>query len=313
MTEQTRRQASWSVVATVRASAPVCEIFARHYLARGARQVFLFHDDPKVACNVALDGVRNTVCSDRWWRRGRPDALEERQVHNATKAKAWCETDWILHCDVDELIWSAQGIAEVLSLVSEDVGGIVISTAEAVYAAPPSEDTIFRTPFFKFFLDERGRPRAYRDISQQAYGDLWEASKYGFWGHILGKSLIRAKADVGRMPLHYKKQEQINGFLMRQQAPQLVLRHYDTLSPELWKEKHLRRIRSEVSVPMAGRFRKRQQALIAEAAKQDGEAGLDRLYLKMSTLPPDILAECVAHGFVRVIRPEAHLLTNHPA
>lgn len=112
------------------------------------------------------------------------------------------------------------------------------------------------------------------------------------------------------MPLHYKKQDRINGFLMRQQAPQLVLRHYDTLSPGLWKEKHLRRIRSEVSVPMAGRFRARQQALISQAAAEDGEAGLDRLYLRMSTLPPDLLAECVARGFVRVIRPETHLLAQ---
>ncbi|MBB1499052.1 hypothetical protein [Paracoccus sp. MC1862] len=211
---------------------------------------------------------------------------------------------------MDELIWSAQDVGEVLGLIPDDVGGIVINTAEAVYAAPPSQHTMFRTPFFKFFFDERGRPRAYRAISQQAYGDLWNASKYGLWGHILGKSFIRAKADVGRMPLHHKKQERINGFLMRQQAPQLVLRHYDTLSPEMWKEKHLRRIRSEVSVPMAGRFRERQQALIAEAEARDGNAGLDQLYLRMSTLPPGILAECLTEGFVRVIRPEAHLLAQ---
>lgn len=310
MVETSPTQASWSVVATVRAGLDVCDLFARHYLARGARQVFLFHDDPAMACEVRRRGVTNTVCDDRWWRKGRPKALEERQVHNATKAKAMCRTDWILHCDIDELIWSEGVVSEVLGAVPGNVGGVLVRTAEAVYTSAPGPDTIFSTPFFKFFLDENDRPRAYRDVSQRAFGDLWSASKYGFWGHILGKSFIRASAHIGRMPLHHKNRDEINGFLMRHQVNQLVLRHYDTLSPELWKEKHLRRIRGEVSVPLAGRFRERQQQLIIEAARQDGEAGLDRIYLRMSTLPPDILADCVAQGFVRVIRPEPHLMAQ---
>ena len=310
MSETSPVQASWSVVATVRAGLEVCDLFARHYLARGARQVFLFHDDPAMACEVRRDGVTNTVCDDRWWRKGRPEALEDRQVHNATKAKAMCGTDWILHCDIDELIWSAGDISEVLGAVPGNVGGVVTSTAEAVYTYAPTRDGIFRTPFFKFFINEKGRPRVYQEIADRAYGDISTATKTGFFGHIVGKSFIRTAVPIGRMPLHKKRQEEIKGFLMRHQVNQLVLRHYDTLSPELWKEKHMRRIRGEVSVPLAGRFRERQQQLIMEAARQDGEAGLDRLYLRMSTLPPDILADCVAQGFVRVIRPEPHLLAQ---
>ena len=33
----------------------------------------------------------------------------------------------------------------------------------------------------------------------------------------------------------------------------------------------------------------------------------------MATLPPDMLAECIAQGFVRVIPPEPHLLEDAPA
>lgn len=72
--------ATWSVVATVRASHSLCDLFARHYLALGARHVFLFHDDREMAFSVQRDGVQNTVCDDRWWQSGRPEALEKQAV-----------------------------------------------------------------------------------------------------------------------------------------------------------------------------------------------------------------------------------------
>lgn len=299
--------ASWSVTATVRADRTLCETFARHHLARGASRVFLFHDDPDMAPEIALAGVTNTICDAGWWRRGRPEALEQRQVRNATRAKSWCGTDWILHCDIDELIWSDGPISEVLASVPQDVGGILVRSVEAVYAAPPDEATIFHTPYFKRFFDPSGRPRVYRDISQRVYDDLWTATKYGFWGHILGKSFIRAAAPVGRMPLHGKKPDEIAGLKMRHHDDRLVLRHYDTLSAAQWKDKHLRRITGKVLVPQAGKFRARQQDLITATLAAEGEAGLDRLYLRMAVLPPDLLAESLAAGFVRQIVPEPHL------
>lgn len=298
---------SWSVAATVRASRALCETFARHQLARGASRVFLFHDDPEMACDLALPGVTSTICDDSWWRRGRPEALEQRQVHNATRAKGWCGTEWILHCDIDELIWAESDIGEVLASVPPDVGGILVRPVEAVYAAPPDEGTIFHTPHFKRFFSPAGRPRAYRDISQRVYGALWEATKYGFWGHILGKSFIRAAAPVGKMPLHGKKPDEIAGLKMRHHDDRLVLRHYDTLSLGQWKDKHLRRITGKVLVPQAGKFRARQQQLIAETLAREGEDGLDRLYLRMAVMPPELLAESLEAGFVRLIPPEPHL------
>lgn len=275
---------SWSVVATVRATRALCETFAHHQLARGASRVFLFHDDPEMAPEITLSGVTNTICDAGWWRRGRPDALEQRQIHNATRAKGWCGTDWILHCDIDELIWSPYPIAEVLASIPPDVGGIFVRPVEAVYDAPPDEDTIFHTPYFKRFLNPTGRPRAYRDISQRVYAELWEATKYGFWGHILGKSFIRAAAPVGKMPLHGKKPDEIGGLKMRHRDDRLVLRHYDTLSPAQWKDKHLRRITGKVLVPQAGKFRARQQQLIVDTLAREGEVGLDRLYLRMAVI-----------------------------
>lgn len=303
--------ATWSVVATVRASHFLCDLFARHYLALGAQQVFLFHDDPDMAFPVQREGVQNTVCDEGWWQSGRPEALEKRQVHNATQARNRCSTDWILHCDVDELIWSEDPVSAVLGALPGDVGGLRIRTAEAVYDSMPADDRMFATPFFKIFY-RNGRGKAYGDVSRRAYGDIWEASKYGFWGHPIGKSFIRVGAPVGRMPLHAKRRGEIAGFRMHEVSGQMILRHYDTLSPDLWKEKHQRRIRGEVAVPLAGKFRQRQQKLIAQAALA-GEDALERLYLKMATLPPDILAECIAAGFVRLIPPEPHLLDLAPA
>lgn len=303
---------SWSVAATVRASRSLCETFARHQLARGASRVFLFHDDPEMACDIALPGVTSTICDGGWWRRGRPEALEQRQLHNATRAKGWCGTEWILHCDIDELIWAESDIGEILGSMPPDVGGVVVRSAEATYAAAPEESAIFRTPFFKRFYDPTGRPRAYREFWRRAYRDLWTASKHGFWAHIVGKSFIRAAAPVGSVPLHYTKHPEIAGFQMHYHDPRLILRHYDMQSVQQWKDKHLRRIEGKVNVPQAGKFRERQQQLITDALARGGEKELTKLYHRMAVLPPETLAEGVATGAVHVIPPEPHLLAPAP-
>lgn len=299
--------ATWSVVTTVRAPQRQCELFVNHYLSIGASRVFLYNDDPEMACNIKDERVTNVVCNAWWWRHGRPEGLEDRQRINATKAKNWTTTQWIIHCDVDELVWSEEPISDILDWQPENIAGLKISPAEAVYASEPSLEEIYSTPYFKFFSDTEGNHKAYGQEAKICYGELAHASKNGFWGHVNGKSFIRKVPGLGRMPLHHKA-ETVTGYVMRHKSTDILLRHYDTTTYDEWRAKHLRRISGEVLVPQAGRFRKAQQALINAAWEANGEDGLRDIYLKMTTLDKDLIKLGLDSGFIREIQPEAHLI-----
>ncbi len=298
--------APWGVVTTVRAPLDVCESFARHYRSIGASHVHLFHDDPQVASIVELDGVSNVICDDAYWKGKRPGGLEMRQRINATNAKLTTHVDWLMHCDIDELCHGFQSISAVLGAQADATAGVTVSSLEAVYVTPPDQDQIFSTPYFKAFFGRDGRFKAYAAEAAEYFGDIAFASKCGFWGHVQGKSFIRTAVDIGKMPLHHKG-ERSDGWDMRVPTTDIVLRHYDSSSYDLWRSKHMRRISGDVMVPQAGRFRAAQQKLITEAWRDRGEDGLRLLHRRMTCLSEQQIENGLASGFIRVIEPEPHL------
>lgn len=300
--------ASWGVVATVRAPLSLCTQFAAHYLSIGAEAVYLYHDDPFLVSFVDRHGVHNIVCNDAYWRGSRPDDLETRQRLNATQAKLATDVDWIMHCDIDELCYSERPIGDVLDDQEGQTAGVMVSSLEAVYNSPPAQSSVFATPYFKAFFDRNGVHKAYSKQSADFYGDIWSASKSGFWSHVQGKSFIRAAVDIGKMPLHHKGLRE-DGWNMRIPTNEIVLRHYEATSFELWKDKHVRRITGDVHVPNAGRFRAAQQALISKAWDENGEEGLRSLYIRMACLSEQQLSDGIKSGFIRVIPPEPHLVS----
>lgn len=298
---------TWAITATVRAPDWQVNKFIRHYLALGASEVFIFFDDPSMVCEIDLDNVYTAICDDNYWKGKRPDGLEDRQRTNATRAKNKCASDWIMHCDIDELCWSDVGVSEVLSSQAASIGGLMVASREALYSHPPADEGIFKTCFFKVFGDETN-PRAYESIARDMFPTLWKASKCGFWGHVQGKSFIRKVANAGRMPLHHKAND-IPGYEMRAKTSDIVLRHYDSASFQLWRDKHIRRIKKDVMVSNAGKFRRAQQAAIINAYEEGDEKGLWRVYLEMTCPAALQIVKGIEAGFIQVIPPEPHLHT----
>lgn len=296
---------SWSIVTTVRAPEWQVDAFVNHYLQIGAKELFLYFDDPNLISITSNDKVKCTICDEAYWGKKRPEGLEDRQRLNATKAKNTTTAEWIMHCDIDELCWSQTPIADVLSEQDEDIGGVIVSPREAVYSKEPTNEGIYNTPFFKRFGNEL-EPKKYAKIAEELFPTMSHAGKCGFWGHVQGKSFIKKEANSGRMPLHHK-QNDVPGFEMRKKTDKIILRHYDTMSYSLWKDKHMRRIFNEVFVPNAGKFRKKQQDAILEAFREKGDDGIRSVYVEMSILSPDLLVKGIESGFICVIHPESHL------
>lgn len=296
---------SWSIVTTVRAPEWQVNAFIKHYLEIGAKEIFLYFDDPAFSLELMNDRVKCIVCTEEYWGRKRPEGLEDRQRFNATKAKDMTSAEWIMHCDIDELCWSAIPISEVLSEQHEGIGGVMVSPREAIYSKEPTNESIYSTHFFKRFGDE-AEPKTYKRIAEELFPTMAPAGKCGIWGHVQGKSFIKKEANSGRMPLHHKKND-IPGFEMRSRTDKIILRHYDTMSYSLWRDKHMRRIFNEVLVPNAGKFRQKQQEYIMSAFNEKGDDGIRSVYTEMSVLAPDLLVKGIESGFICVIPPESHL------
>lgn len=295
----------WSVVSTVRGPKWQVEAFIQHYLQMGADEIFIYFDDPEISHEIEIDKVKSIICDDNYWRGKKPAGLEDRQRFNATRAKNRTITDWIIHCDIDELCWSISPISDILTGQPENVGGLVVSPWEAVYSREPTSAEIYKTCFFKRFGSEAD-PKRYAAIASALFPKIFDIGRCGMWGHVQGKSFIRKKTNPGRMPLHQKKND-VPGIEMRRKTSEIILRHYDTMSYALWQDKHMRRISNAVLVPNAGKFRKKQQDEIILAHKEHGMSGIRAIYLEMAVLPPELLIKGIEAGFICVIPPEDHL------
>lgn len=291
---------SWDVVATVKADKAYVEKFIAVYRSLGASRIFIFYDDP--ACCFSFDGedLVQTICDNAYWEGRRPGAVEKRQMHNATKAALASSSDWILHCDIDEHLYSQHRISEVLAKVPDACGCYTALPAEALFMdRPKTIDEVFATPCFKSLRPGWSATSAFWS---PLYGDLMELSIAGFWGHRVGKSFIRRSklAEIATMPIHMP-----SGAAYTRMNPiksrEVLLRHYDALLPEAWITKHTDRAERRVKAVWAGEKRNRLSLLVLETLRTSGEFGTLALYDRMFVISEETLENGLKAGTLAVL------------
>ena len=225
------------MVATVREPAPLTLAFAAHYIALGAAEVHLFLDDPEdpaAEALAALPRTRVVRCDAEYWDRGlgrRPRATTARQSHNATRAYATTEADWLLHCDADEFLFLRRPLGEDLGRLGPEHGWLRMTVAERVWVEGQSGglfDGAFRLPL---------PPDSALD--RRAYGPLAPMLGRGLAGHVEGKALTATRRgfEVG---IHAPSRPGEDGLPPWRDAWHAVLLHYDGVTPRHWAAKTLR-------------------------------------------------------------------------
>ncbi len=288
---------TWDVAVTTIAPPEVVRHFAAVYHALGAEVVHIHYDDPSAEI-LALDGVRETVCSPDHWHGRRPDAVEHRQMFNARRAADASDAEWLLQCDIDEHLAVQPGadtVAAALAALPGDCHTIIVPAVEAVYLEPPKDFlATFATPWFKahtaFNLS--------KSFWGARYGDRIELTNAGYWAHRRGKPFVRIAAiDADQfLPLHnYKGPLAARMGQVRTDA--LRLRHYDAQPVDSWMRKHLSRLDGTVNAPMMGDKRQRQAELIRDTAAR-GKADLVELYRQMYCVDPSMLVAGINMGTI---------------
>lgn len=233
---------SWAVVATVREPAALVLAFAAHYAALGAREIWLFFDDPTDGtADLAVHFPRTRVirCDAAYWtaRRRSPPALQSvRQLANATYAYNRSEADWMLHVDADEFLWCEAPLAEDLDRLDPEDGWLKIRNLERVWLPDTGSAHIFEGAFRRPVI-----PKDTHIDLAPIYGETLGYLKMGFAGYPVGKALSRTGRHF-RLNVHSPRagtgpKDALPAF---KTARGVHLLHFDGLTPAHWAAKTLR-------------------------------------------------------------------------
>lgn len=287
---------TWGVVSTIRAPAAMICAFVNHYLKLGANEIRIYLDDVeynrpydfKFPENVFLIG-----CDSDYWARygGAPAGIEKRQCHNYADARKRMSSQWSLHVDVDELLYSRYPIGSLLSVLPNRIFSVLVRPLEAVYSKLVNKSDIFHTQYFK-------RQVIDREFLDNIFGSEWvELGKRGFFAHDKGKSFVRTVHEIEGWYIHTPSPK--NKSLLRSvEVSGVELLHFECQDPESFVEKVQRRINGSVLAQRLSPTGQRKLEMFKSIYEQDGEQGLLDVYKKLNVFQSDRLKQCLDKGFI---------------
>jgi hypothetical protein len=285
-----------AITSTTREGIDQVRRFVNFHLSGGVDKVFLFYDGvPDWPADAFADDPRVTftVCDKAYWDKsgGRPAHIDARLMHNADVGRAGAESagmDWIIHIDNDELLFSEQSIAAVLTDAKKDV--VRFGMHEAV-AEKVDYDSIFDATTFRVWIDAAKRAAVQAD---PLLAPLLFEGEY-FRGHSASKVAIRIKALRGRVGIHKPTGPEIE----EERTNKIILLHFDCVGVAAWAKKWSMRIDSSGPSNMR-KNRREQMSMFAggRAVPETVREDYDRLYV----VTPQQTEAALRRGIMKTIR-----------
>ena len=226
----------WGLCTTLKAPADQVMAFVAHHLSLGCARMWLFFDDPDdpAAASVAhLPQVTVTRCDDAHWRRvkaRRPERHQNRQSRNIQSVYAQADLPWIGHIDVDEFLWPAKDIGDVLAAV-RDRAMLQMAPWEALHDPALPDDVFTANRFRKALSGERDAA-----LRARVFGPHAPLLPKGVLSHSVGKCFFRT-GIAGLQP-------RLHGAFMGSQrlpggpfTPDVALLHFHAEDPVRWLDR----------------------------------------------------------------------------
>lgn len=271
----------WGICTTLKAPVPQVLAFVAHHLGLGAARIWLHFDDPEdpAADAVAgLPGVEVTRCDFGYWHGlmgRRPGKHQNRQSRNMQRVYALDALPWVAHIDVDEFLWPARPVAQVLAAAPADAPLIRMAPHEALHD-PDLPDDIFTARHFRAALT--GRDRA--ADRARLFGDYAALLPEGVLSHSAGKCFFRGALRGMEPRLHgafrWGERLRIDGF-----DRDIALLHFHAQDPAAWKDRLAFRISRG-----AYQFNPPLAEWLARATPQE----VDAFYTAVQQAKPETLA-----------------------
>lgn len=267
--------------------------FVAHHLEAGASEIFLFFDDPddpSFDLVADLPGVHAIRCDAAHWAAlapRRPPGHLRRQVLNVALARSKSRADWLGHIDIDEFIWSVGSFADVLGAVATEAPVLRLLPAERVFTQIPAPDEITAEGGFKLRMPDR--------LAVKLFGNFGPLMRHGFQGHTIGKTFVRRGVQC-QLTIHRAKDAEGGRLDGPAEYDTARLLHFFPFGFAAWEEKFARRLRNPRYLEGRRPEEQRKFRLFAEA-RDRGDEAVWELFLTMSYLDPDRLAQLNKRGF----------------
>ncbi|MCB1418178.1 MAG: glycosyltransferase family 2 protein [Notoacmeibacter sp.] len=268
--------AGFSVVTMVREDPAIIEHFARYYAALGADRIFICFDGYTPEPELAAQGRELVVVDEDFWRIAgisRPDALEARQHAAYAHCLARCETDWLLVVDCDEYVFGPRPVATFLDGVPQDVDGIRLRTAEAVWGEGDELSEPWGSSHFRLAFENRLLWHVLRWV---VYGTSARFFHRGMIGHVGGKQFVRTGRGVDEVRAHVSFRD---GRMITRWADSLSTNakgfhvgHFDAVGLPRWRAKWEKRFSGIGRVDHMRPARRGQVRAIKRAFGKGGHA-----------------------------------------
>lgn len=306
MTDQPR----WGVVATIKATDEEILNFAAHHLELGAHRLFVFLDEDRIAARKALSAhpkCRVTLTDALYWKRrrhkGRPETHQHRQSVNATHAYHRAkDLDWLLHIDVDEFLWPATPIQQMLAELPPETISARVLPIEAMASDPsdpPPDGQIWCKGFVK-------NSRARREQTNRIYPGYGDFLNGGMLSHVEGKVFVRTGRDNVRLRIHNALIDGAHDPASIELAgSKLVHLHGDDW--DTWRDRLGYRLRkgayraSLKSAPRSIGTSKTKHELFNELIESGGEPALLGFFNAVCLATPDLRARLDREGHLHAV------------
>ncbi|MEE9455152.1 MAG: glycosyltransferase family 2 protein [Paracoccaceae bacterium] len=181
--------ASWSTVTTAKENPAQLRAFVAWHLGAGAQEIVIFFDDPadpSAQIFAHMPQVTTYLCDQTHWDSfdmPRPSGIRKRQILNTKVAYSRAKTDWLVHIDIDELIYPSAPVSQILAAIPASHIALRMRPMERLFRAQDLDQ-----PYTEYFrhMDGENAPewlaRIYRHPEQMPHG---------FFGHTGGKIFVR--------------------------------------------------------------------------------------------------------------------------
>lgn len=238
---------NWSTVSLVKDRPEVIKRFVSWHLGLGAKHMHLFFDDPKDPCISMLDGIEQvtaTACTDEFWRKLLGKPVIKRQGRRQNKATTFgyqqVHEGWVLNLDCDEFLHCPNvDVSAFLANQSDAVNVIRLRPAERIL---PDADGGFER--YRLAASKESLGLIHQEFAPVMYG------RSGFFGHLDGKSFIRAGLEGVQLRQHWPMDAQNRAMrdLDIPASQEMALLHRNAEGFASWRGKLEFRVNS-VSIP----------------------------------------------------------------
>jgi hypothetical protein len=247
--------------------------------------MFIFFDDPNDICISYFSNYKSVTtiaCTPEHWgslniSNGAP--IEVRQIANANYALKLAirgNYSWLIHIDVDELIYSKNPLKSILSNVPNTVPVIAFKTLEAIPIKNIDNSIFAEIKYFKVYSTSKIKKFiAYALGCKSAFDGGY------FKAHIDGKAAVRTNAEITSIDIHRPKVKGLKKYAI---ADNIHLLHYECCEYQAWFNKWKRRYDGTATATNMGPDRKRQYESFVSALG-NGEPALMTLYRSLYMIP----------------------------